>query len=159
VNLRTIDVVYRTHGHAVLRRARRLLGDEEEARDLLQEVFASLVARPEQFAQKSSITTWLYGVTTHGCLNRLRNARTRKRLFDEHANPSGARSEPPRAEDVAMVKELLAGLPADLAEVAVYHHIDEMTHDEIAEVLGCSRRHVGDLLTRLRSRVAAEESP
>lgn len=123
---------------------------------MLHEVFASLLDRPEQFRGESSMTTWLYSVTTHACLNRLRNARTRARLL---AIPTGERTEQPSAsvDDGVLVRELLARVPAELAAVAVYYHVDEMTQDEIASVLGCSRRHVGDLLERLEDRLRGEE--
>jgi RNA polymerase sigma-70 factor (ECF subfamily) len=35
----------------------------------------------------------------------------------------------------------------------VYHYLDGMSHAEVAEVLGCSRRHVGDLLVRVARRL------
>jgi RNA polymerase sigma-70 factor (ECF subfamily) len=44
-------------------------------------------------------------------------------------------------------------LPDDEARAAVYHYVDGMSHREVAEMLGCSRRHVGDLLERLRARM------
>jgi RNA polymerase sigma-70 factor, ECF subfamily len=148
VDLREVEAMYKAHGHLVLRRARALLGDEEDARDLLQEVFASLVHRPDQFEARSDFTTWLYSATTHGCLTRLRDRRTRRRLLAERA-PASDVVAPGSPEHPAMVRELLARLPSELREVAVYHHLDGMTHEEIAQVLGCSRRHVGDLLARM----------
>jgi RNA polymerase sigma factor (sigma-70 family) len=51
------------------------------------------------------------------------------------------------------VRDLLVKLPRDQASAAIYYHLDGMSHHEIAEVLGCSRRHVGDLLERIRAQV------
>ncbi len=53
------------------------------------------------------------------------------------------------------MRDLLARMPPELARVAVYHYADEMTHDEIALLLECSRRHVGNLIERLHERVRA----
>jgi RNA polymerase sigma factor (sigma-70 family) len=152
-----VDAIYREHGHVVLRRATRLLGSEDEGREALQELFASLVERPEQFSHKSAITTWLYSATTHLCLNRLRDKRTRARLLEERgrALEPGA---PPGADHALLVRQLLSSLPAELATAAVYYYVDEMTHEEIARVLGCSRRHVGNLLERLRDTAMEGES-
>jgi RNA polymerase sigma-70 factor (ECF subfamily) len=151
-----IEAIYRTHGHSVLRRARALMGNEDDARELLQEVFMSLVDRPEQFAGRSDIVTWLYSVTTHSCLNRLRDARTRRRLLHERATEmTEVSGEDP--ERHALLRELLQRLPQDLAAVAVYRYLDGMTHDEMAQVLGCSRRHVGHLVERLHAVV--QEAP
>ena len=151
-----VEQIYRQHGHVVLRRARRLLGNEDDAREILQELFASLVARPDGFDGRSAVTTWLYGATTNLCLNRLRNLKSRTELLGaRYANATEAAD--PRAEALAAARLLLARMPEPLAVVAVHYYIEEMTHEEIAEVLGCSRRHVGDLLARVGEWLAAEE--
>ncbi|MDI1481226.1 RNA polymerase sigma factor [Polyangium sp. y55x31] len=153
----SIEQVYRAHGHSVLRRAARLLGNEADAREALQEVFASLLERPEQFQGTSSLTTWLYSATTNLCLNKLRDGKTRSRLLHERVAPARADAVPPSAEASALVRDLLAKLPEDLATAAVYYYLDDMTHEEIAAVMGCSRRHVGNLLDRLKTWAASHE--
>lgn len=143
---RDIEQLYRDLGHVVLRRARELLRSDTEARDALHEIFVGLLARPEQLDGVIKRTGWLYRVTTNHCLNQIRNRDGRARLLravprDEEASPRG--------ENLATVRGLLGRLPSPLAEVAVYYYVDEMSHGEIATMLGCSRRHVGDLLARL----------
>jgi RNA polymerase sigma-70 factor, ECF subfamily len=140
-----IAQVYAAQGHVVLRRARQILNDETEAQDVLHEVFASLLGKPEQFAGRSSMTTFLYSATTHLCLNRLRDGATRARLLAAQASDKPAEA---RSDSLVQVRELLARLPEDLAQVTVYYYVDEMTHDEIADQIGCSRRQVGNLLER-----------
>ncbi len=149
---RTIEALYREHGHVVLRRARRILGNDEDAREVLHDVFVSFIDRPDAFRGRSSIMTWLYSATTHACLNRLRNQRTRARLLTE-GYVAAEQSTPGIAESAAVLREVLARVPVELAQVAIYVYADEMTHEEIAGVLGCSRRHVGDLVERLHARV------
>lgn len=143
-----IDRVYREHGHVVLRRARELLRSEAEATDAVQDIFLGLVQRPEQLAGVVSITAWLYRVTTHHCLRRLRDRRGRTRILGTLQPPSPVAS---RSEMLAQVHSLLDHLPEPLGEVAVYHYVDGMTYDEIAAMLGCSRRQVGYLLARLHA--------
>ena len=147
-----IDEVYRKHGYFVLRRARRILGDEQEAQEVLQEVFVSLVRRPGQFAGRSRITTFLASAATHACLNRIRSRRVRERAVVRLTEEEGAApaAGTPEGESRVAVRELLASLPEEVAIAAVHFYLDEMTQDEIAEVMGCSRRHVGHLLERLR---------
>lgn len=154
----TLDVgaLYQSHGHVVLRRARQILGNEAEAEEALQEVFISLVKRPDQFQGRSALSTFLYGMTTNLCLNRIRNRKNRQRLLDVHVKPMTEQSKPSPAEKMTLLRQLLVKVePPELAEVATYYYMDEMTHAEIAEVLGCSRRHVGNLLDRFHE--AAEK--
>src|SRR5262245_42166204 len=78
-----VERAYRAYGHSVLRRARQLLGDEQEACDVMQEVFVALLDRPVTFEGRSALGTYLYAATTHRCFNRLRNRRNRDRLVEE----------------------------------------------------------------------------
>lgn len=153
---KAVDELYRQHGHVVLRRARCLLHEEQEAQEILQEVFVSLLARPEQFGQRSNFTTWLYAVTTNACLTRMRNHRTRQRLLDERASSIAPGPMAGDAERRALLRQLLARLPERLATVAVHYFLDEMTQQEIAEQLGCSRSQVSNLVNEVETYARAE---
>ena len=149
-----IERLYRSHGHIVLRRARALLGSEPDAQEALHEVFASLLRTPDSLRSAASVVAWLYRATTHFCLNLLRDRRTGSRLLESIAPalPAGSRSE-----TLAELRKLLSRMPPDVAAAAVYHHMDGMTHAEVAEVLGCSRRQVGYLLERVPQSLARLE--
>jgi len=146
---------YRRYGHSVLRRARQIMANDDDAGEILQEVFATLVARPDQFDRRSAPSTFLYAMTTHACLARLRDRKNRTRLIDEQVRPWSSELDPRSPDAAAIVRGELARLPEQEARAAVYYHLDGMTHAEIADVLGCSRRHVGDLLERVSYRLAA----
>ena len=111
----------------------------------------SLLDRPEQFDGRSQITTWLYAVTTNACFTRLRNHRTRQRLISERPAPAPVAAA--SAESAALVRQWLDQLPDELAAVAVYAFVDEMTQQEIADQIGGSRRRVSDLLKRIEETV------
>jgi RNA polymerase sigma factor (sigma-70 family) len=152
-----VEALYRSYGHSVLRRARQILANEADASDMVQEIFAGLVARPEQFDGRSAPSTFLYAVTTHACLQRLRDRRNRLRLIDEQVRPWIDDVDPRSAEARAAVQAVLAQLPDEQARAAVYYHLDGMSHAEIAEVMACSPRHVGNLLARIDERFGARK--
>jgi RNA polymerase sigma-70 factor (ECF subfamily) len=152
-----VESLYRAYGHSVLRRARQILASDDDAREILQEIFTDLVARPEQFAHRSSPATFLYAVTTNACLARLRDRKNRVRLVDEHVRPWATDVDPRSPAAAAIVRDLLAELADAEAHATVHYYLDGMTHAEIAEVLNCSRRHVGDLLDRVARRLAARQ--
>jgi len=143
-----VEAIYRGHGHAVLRRAQQILASEDEAAEVLQEVFADLIARPVA-PDGPAPSTLLDTATTNACLRRLRHRRRETPL----PAPSA-----PMPDTLAILRSVLARLPEDEARAAVYYHGDGMTHAEIAEVLGCSRRHVGNLLARVAYRIAYREA-
>lgn len=151
-----VEQLYRTHGHVVLRRARLLLASDADAQEALQEVFASLLRSPGELRSAGSVVSWLYSATTHFCLNVLRSRRTGARLAERHVEP-GSEAGDARADAVADVRTLLALLPEEVGAALVYHHLDGMTYDEVAEQLGCSRRKVGYLLERAQALVSERE--
>jgi RNA polymerase sigma factor (sigma-70 family) len=144
----TFEALYRAYAPGVFRRARNLLRCEAEAQDVVSEVFTSLYKRPEQFEGRSRLSTFLYSMTTNACLNQIRNEKKRANLLNREAsvNATDHSLAPDRA---ALLRDLLEKMPEPLGQVAVYHYLDELTQEEIADIIGCSRRHVGDLLVRL----------
>ena len=146
-----IASLYRRHGLTVFRRALRILGCESEAHEIVQDIFLSLFERPEQFSGRSTVTTFLYSMTTHACLNRLRDQRNRERLLRSWQE-QGSKLEVASGlslEQRLMLQEALSALPGDLAQVAIYSILDGLTHEQIARIMACSRRQVGNLLARL----------
>ena len=152
-----IERLYRSHGHIVLRRARGLLGSEPDAQEALQEVFASLLRAPESLRNAASVVGWLYQSTTHFCLNLLRNRRTGVRLLEHGVASRAPAATAGSSEALAELRSVLSRLPEEVAAAAVYHHLDGMTHAEVAAMLGCSRRKVGYLLERAQQSLARLE--
>jgi RNA polymerase sigma factor (sigma-70 family) len=151
-----LEQAYSKYGRSVLRRARTLLGNEEDAREMVHEIFVGLLEAPEQYQGRSSLATWLYSATTHRCLNRIRDRKNQLELLRERVAPAAAAAAS-AGTDAADLRRLLSALPEELAAVAVYHYMDEMTQQEIAGALGRSRRHVANLLQRLSEFVRAWE--
>jgi RNA polymerase sigma factor (sigma-70 family) len=143
-----IEDMYRRYGASVLRRARRLLRDEAAAHDAMHDVFLKAWDAGETFRQEASPMTWLYRITTNHCLNQLRNQHRRAEILRARKP-----NEPALAiatDQRLLAVELLAALPDELREIAVYYFIDQMSHDEIAAVLGLSRRTIGNRVDALR---------
>lgn len=153
--------LYAAHAARVLRWVRRF-STERDPEELVHEIFVKVIERIEQFRAESSPTTWLYRVTTNHCLNRMRDQSRRATLRREHVDPLWSTAVAPADQEaVAFLGQLFRSLDAELAEVAVYYFIDGMTHAEIARIVGCSERTVGNRIERLRkaARVAAGEEP
>jgi RNA polymerase sigma-70 factor (ECF subfamily) len=148
-----VETLYRTYGPMVLRRARAILGEEQAARDAMQEVFVRVLGGAEAFRGEASPTTWLYRMTTNLCLNTIRDGARRADLLaerwivDEKLDAGH--------EGRLTVRRVLHGLPDELREIAVYYFVDQMNQDEIAELIGVSRRTVGNRLDEFRARARA----
>jgi RNA polymerase sigma-70 factor (ECF subfamily) len=139
--------LFRKHGPLVYRRAFRLLGRREDAEEATQEVFVRVLRSQDRFEGRSSITTWLYQITTHYCLNQLRDSGRRRQLFAENmvmAEPGAT----PEETDLLHLRRLLATAEKRESQAAVYVYLDGLSHEEAAELLGVSKRTVGNLVDR-----------
>jgi RNA polymerase sigma factor (sigma-70 family) len=143
-----MDALYRRYGPMVLRRARAILGDEQAARDTMQEVFLRALGEGAKFRHQASPVTWLYRATTNHCLNVLRDGARRQRLIALHRPPPPESAAP---EDRVALAAVLREVPESLREIAIYYYLDQMNQDEIAGVCGVSRRTVGNRLEEFRS--------
>jgi RNA polymerase sigma factor (sigma-70 family) len=137
--------LYRRYGAMVHRRALWVLGNEADAHEVLQEVFAALLERPAPAEVRARS---LYSVTTQASLKRLQNQKNSSRLLRESVSAGPART-PLAFNEAVRMRQTLERLPAQLAEVAVYYFIDELSLDDIASITGCSQRTIGNLLQRV----------
>jgi RNA polymerase sigma-70 factor (ECF subfamily) len=135
--------IYLRYGAVVYRRARRLLGDEQAAKDACHEVFLR-VFRSWPELERTSPVTWLYKVTTNHCLNVIRDEERHRKLLAARAESGET------AAETTSLSSLLRGFPEELQEIAVYYFVDEMSQDEIARVLGISQRTVSNRIAAFR---------
>jgi|SRR5215831_505660 len=146
----SIESWYRKYGPMVLRRARAILGDESAAQDALQEVFMRVMRRGDDFRGAASPSPWLYRVTTNYCLTVIRDRDRRRELLSTRGRPE-QQVEPHAPEEKLTIARVLSQIPDELREIAIYYYVDKMNQDEIATLLGLSRRTVGNRLESFRS--------
>ena len=128
-------------------------GDEATASDITQQAFLKLFSRIGQFQGDSEFTTWLYRLVTNLCLDEQRKRR-RFLPFGEAAGPQ-APASPRRQDDYFVrvevadsVKEAVASLKPKLRVTILLKYFEELSYEEIALVLGCSKGTVASRLNR-----------
>jgi RNA polymerase sigma-70 factor (ECF subfamily) len=144
-----IEASFDRYASMVWRRAVAIVGDPAEAEDVVQDVFISALQSAERFERRSEVSTWLYRITTNVALNRLRSRGRHRAKLDAHAATADLRA-PIEAEPEhrVLVRRLLAAADEREAAAAVYVYVDGMSHQEAAELLGVSKRTVGNLIER-----------
>lgn len=132
--------LYARYGGAVYSRCAYLLKDRTRAEDAMQEVFAKALTHLPEFRAQASPVTWLMKIATHHCLNELRSERAGWRsLFErtQRARPEGhGGQEEHEARD--WVRNLLSHFDEETQAAAIHYHVDEMTLEEVAGLLGRS---------------------
>jgi RNA polymerase sigma factor (sigma-70 family) len=144
----TLEEIYDLYGARVFRRAQTLLRDPDWARDTTQEVF--LRAAQNFVRVRTHPLPWLFRVTNNLCLNNLRDNRRRGQLLANRRLP--LECEPGSDVRVA-VNQLLARVPEDLQVIVIYYYVDDLSHDDIAGILGVSRRTIGNRLAAFQTLV------
>ena len=161
------ETLVRRHSAPLLRLARRFLGNEDDARDALQEALIAVYRSIKTFAGEAMLSTWLHRIVVNACLMKLRAKRRRPDEVDiESLLPSfiedGHQTEPStpwsetaeamleREETRAMVRAAIAQLPDAYRIVLHLRDIEEMSTEETAEILGITRNAVKIRLHRAR---------
>ena len=143
-----LEKLFARYAPMVRRRARAILGSEAAAEDAVQDVFIRVMKSKSRFRGESSPSTWLYQITTRHCLNELRG-RERTETRDKDWSDSGNLPAAPAApEPLIVLRQVLAMVPEQEAQVAVYYYLDQMSYSEIAPLMGVSKRTVGNILER-----------
>ncbi len=148
---------YERYGPALVRKARRMLGSDDDARDIVQGLFVDLMQKRVRGGDRALELPYLYRAVTNRCLNLLRDSRNRQRILD------GAAAEAPaartRLDDRLIGVDLLARLTERLdarsMEILVCLYVNDMTQEETATLLRVSRRTIGKRLGRARAALAA----
>ncbi|MEX1217924.1 MAG: RNA polymerase sigma factor [Acidimicrobiales bacterium] len=140
--------------------ALRLMGNEEDARDVCQEAYLRAYRGLRRFRGDARFTTWLYRITANCASTHLgRRHRHRHELLDEKrdvvdespsADPVG-RAESARLRDA--VQHALVALPPRLRAVVVLRDIYDLSHEVIAAELGISVSAAKVRLHRARRRL------
>lgn len=146
-NTPTLPALFSAYGPRVYRRALRLLGNAADAEEATQEVFIRVLQGIGRFDQQAEITTWLHQITTNYCLNAMRD-RARRRELDEEKSVAPSDQVEAGHDALLLVRRLLERADEREGLAAVCVHLDGMSHDEAAAVMGVSRRTVGNLLER-----------
>lgn len=144
---------YERYGRALLRKAERIVGNRADAQDLVHALFVDLLQKGE-----SPDLPYLYRAITNRCLTFLRDESNRARLLASHdealRGPVRTRCDE-HVIGADMIAKLARTLDERAFEVACHRYLDDMTQEEIAALLGISRKTVGKKLDDVREAVAA----
>ncbi len=143
--------------------AYRILGNAQEAEDLTQEVFVRMWRALPRFRGDSKFTTWLHTIATNACLNRKRSLR---RQLDTQLDAANWLDALPSAEDGpaedllarderTRLWEMVERLPEKYRLVLTLFYQQQLTYQEIAQVLTLPLGTVKAHLNRARNALAA----
>jgi RNA polymerase sigma-70 factor (ECF subfamily) len=140
----------------------RFIGNPTEAIDLAQETFVRVYEHRARYRATAPFSSWLFAIAANLCKNHLRwRARHPTVALDAeldqpkapspltHASPTPAEAAE-RNEQIRRVQHAIQTLPHDLRTALFLFEYQEMSHAEIATVLGCTPKAVETRLYRAR---------
>jgi RNA polymerase sigma-70 factor, ECF subfamily len=135
------EELVRRHVRPAVRLAERLLGDDSEAEDVVQESFLAVLEGADRYDASRAFAPWFYRIVANRCSN-LRRSRSRQptdRLSSSVASPLPG---PERDTERSLLRDRLAAglvaLPDRQREVLLLYDVDGFTGPEIAALLGVS---------------------
>ncbi len=149
------------HGAMLYRVALRLMGQQEEAEEVLQQTLLTVYEKIHTFDERSTLTTWLYRIVVNTALMRLREKARRpeeleplsahfteegqhvREVADWALDPEDALL---RQEALTVLQQAIADLPELYRAVYVLAEIESLPYQEIGTILEVN---VGTVKTRL----------
>jgi RNA polymerase sigma-70 factor (ECF subfamily) len=161
--------------HRLIGIMHHLVGSADEAEDLAQEVFLRVYRARKKYRARCKFSTWLFTIANNLALNALRRRR-RKPAVPLNLHDSGPLGPRPAEQMVrdraaqpvqqmqerelaAVVQQALAGLNERQRMAVVLNKFEDMSYEEIAEVMELSTKAVKSLLSRARSNLREALAP
>nr|WP_275984042.1 RNA polymerase sigma factor SigW [Paenibacillus hamazuiensis] len=128
--------------------AYRMMGNAQEAEDVVQETFLRVYSNLERYDETQKFSTWIYRIATNLCIDRLRKRRTTYSLDAEMPEGEGSDwySLMPSNEDTPekqvivsetqqQIRESIDTLPEKYKSIVILRYLQDMSLQEISEVL------------------------
>lgn len=149
----------------LLQLCQRILGDAEEARDVVQVTFFKVWESRRKFDDRWSPNTWIYRIASNLAIDHLRSRRSRERshepvrqhlrqVADNRASRDLSRLQ--QSEVAAIFRDLSAGLSEKQRMVFLLREIEGLSSPEVAEILDCRESTVRNHLFNARKYLRKE---
>lgn len=154
----------RRHQAGLRRFAARILGDQEEARDIAQLAFIRAWENLSRYNPAWSFSTWLYRIASNLAIDVLRSRDSRERTHASHLRMVGNSVRPTALKELAegevqrIFTELVQFLTPSQRLAFVLREVEGRSTAEVAEIMGCTeatvRNHVFQARAVLRRQIA-----
>jgi RNA polymerase sigma-70 factor (ECF subfamily) len=142
-----------------------VVGNPEDARDCTQETFLKVYKNAKEFRGQSALSTWIYRIAVNQCLGSLRKKPKAPvaSLDDENCKELPDSAPPPwvsaeRKAEEQEIREIMEALTPDYKAVLVLRYYQELSYEEMMQVLGWNLAVVKVKLHRARQAFAKQYS-
>lgn len=145
-----IEELFKNYSEDIRKYALSILGNLDDAGDVLQDVFLKFQLHEESFKRNCTYKTWLFTITRNTCYNKLREAaRNNARLEDV----SFKLYDGENLDDLISLKEALKQLDSSENEIIFLRDYGKFTYKEIAELVDISVANVKVKVFRAKNKL------
>jgi len=131
--------------------SKKIVFNYDDAMDIVQESFLDYYNKKEKFLNNSSIYTYLYKIVLNKSIDHIRKNRTRKKKELKYFEKT--KKEEEDIELKIIVEEALKDLPEKYRIPLILLEYDNLTYNEIANILGLSLENVKIIILRVRKKL------
>jgi RNA polymerase sigma-70 factor, ECF subfamily len=167
---RAFNELVRAYEGRIVRLVARMIGNQEEAKDLAQDVFVQVFKAIGTFRGDSKFSTWIYRIAVNLCKNRLKYLKVRHTSEQEEldsvvekslgdARPAGGQGLGRPDEQMAgkqverIVQVAIQELEPSFRECLVLRDVEELSYEEIEEITGLAAGTVKSRIHRARAQL------
>jgi RNA polymerase sigma-70 factor (ECF subfamily) len=132
-----INRLYQDYGYTIYQRCRRILQNDAEAQDALQDIFCQVVNYRKTFLNRSSPLNWLHRITTNHCYKRLKQ---NNKFKTTELQPES--STIPAFQKQVWISQLMNQFDEKTQQLVMCIYFEGLLQEEAAQVMGVSTRMV-----------------
>jgi RNA polymerase sigma-70 factor, ECF subfamily len=160
---KVFQMLYSHYRPKIHRLAMSIIKDEESVENIVQETFLKIFNMIHKFKGESSLSTWIYKIALNGSLTQLKRQQRRAmfetsvpddRLTEEcHASFTSPEKNSIDHDHIVFILSVLDRLEAKKKFTFIFYYVENLSINEIAEILGENRDTVSKRLLRLRAEI------
>ncbi|RNC84932.1 MAG: RNA polymerase sigma factor [Winogradskyella sp.] len=139
----------------------RMMKHREEAEEVAQDAFIKVYRSLNKFKGDSKFSTWIYRVTYNTCLDRIKKNKKHfndvpidEFSFNKLESVDNALEGMIKTEKSNLIKQCIEMLPSDDSYILTLYYFEELSLDEMSEIIGASSNTIKVKLFRARKKLA-----
>lgn len=154
-NIQCFAIVVRNTEKLVTQIIRKMTANEDDQKDLVQDIYLKAYQNLSSFQFKSKLSTWIANIAYNTTVNYLQKKKIpitgiEKTIEDNFAAPGNQESETIKTEEVEILTTEIGKLPPLYKTLITLYHLEELSNKEISEITNLPEGTIKSYLYRAR---------
>ncbi len=148
--------LYQLYAKAMYNICYRMMNNQAEAEDMLQESFTDAFKKLNSFRYESNFGSWLKKIVIHKCINEIKRRKVDLQYFDEMSSFDGEEDSPENYHDglsIENIKQSMEILPKGSKMIFSLYLMEGYDHKEISQILNISESNSKSQYMRAKQKI------